>query len=172
LAVALGAASATAASPALAQDTGGVGSDGSGSTATTGRPGKATLVDGKAIPPSNAPTKVRNAIQFGNQIRKKSYGWGGGHSYPWKLERRYDCSGSVSWALHGGNMISRPKTSGALASWGKSGAGKWITVYANGGHTYMVIAGLRLDTAGGAGPRWHKDMRSSGGFKIRHYGTL
>lgn len=165
-----------AASPAFAQS-GGISSDGSTTSTTSGTPGKATLVDGKAYPPSNAPERVKEAIRFGNQIRRKPYGWGGGHSYPWRLEKRYDCSGTVSWVLHGGNMISRPKTSGALAKWGKSGKGKWITVMANGGHTYIVVAGLRMDTSGtgGNGPRWTKrDVFTSrnGPYKVRHYGSF
>ena len=61
--------------------------------------------------------------------------------------------------LHGARMLKTPMTSGSLASWGKKSKGDWITVYANSGHTYAVVAGLRWDTSGGPGPRWHKDMR-------------
>ena len=66
-------------------------------------------------------------------------------------------------------MLKTPLTSGALESWGKKRKGDWITVYANSGHTYAVVAGLRWDTSGGPGPRWHKDMRSKSGYKVRHY---
>jgi cell wall-associated NlpC family hydrolase len=178
LAIALG----LMATPALAS-TGGVDAttSGSGGTSTsttcdsTSR--KAKLVDGKAIAPCNAPDRVKNVIRYANQIRRKPYVWGGGHAYPWSRDapdhqKGYDCSGSTSWALHGGNLVSRPKTSGGLAKWADSGRGKWITIYANGGHVYSVIAGLRFDTAGGAGPRWHKTMRTSSGFHIRHHKNL
>jgi hypothetical protein len=75
--------------------------------------------------------------------------------------------------LHGGRMLNTPMTSGSLASsWGRRGKGKWLTVYANGGHTYAVVAGLRWDTSGGPGPRWHKDLRSNAGFRKRNYKGL
>ena len=71
--------------------------------------------------------------------------------------------------LHGARMLKTPMTSGSLASWGKKKKGKWITVYANSGHTYAMVAGLRWDTSGGPGPRWHKSKRSRAGYKVRHY---
>ncbi len=129
---------------------------------------KAKLSHGKAIAPAGAPARVARAIKFANRIRKKPYRLGGGHG-GWKVDKAYDCSGAVSYALHGARMIGSPVPSGTLANWGKRGTGKWITVYANGGHAYAVIAGLRWDTSGGNGPRWHKDMRSNGGFKKRHF---
>lgn len=136
-----------------------------GSSAPTG---KARLVRGRAIAPLDAPPAVRRAIAFANRIRNRPYRWGGGHRRWW--DRGYDCSGAVSYALHGGRLIDSPLPSGALMRWGKRGLGRWITVYANGGHAYAVIAGLRWDTSGtgGNGPRWHTDMRSKKGFMARH----
>ncbi|HSJ16573.1 MAG TPA: hypothetical protein VK920_00590 [Solirubrobacterales bacterium] len=136
----------------------------------TGPPGMAKLRKGKATPPSDAPKRVVNAIEAANEIVKgKGYCLGGGHAR-WK-SKCYDCSGTVSYALKAARMIRKPMPSGAYAKWGKGGKGEWITVYANGGHMYAVIAGLRLDTSmtKGAGPGWSKEMRSSKGFKKRHY---
>ncbi|HEV2858053.1 MAG TPA: hypothetical protein VGW80_06595 [Solirubrobacterales bacterium] len=137
----------------------------------TGPPGKAMLVNGRAIPPVNAPAAVKKVIAAANKIRSKPYVWGGGHGRWW--DRGYDCSGAVSFALHGGGFLSSPLPSGPMEGWGSAGRGRWITVYANGGHAYAVIAGLRWDTAGntsGTGPRWHKSLRAaaSGPFTARH----
>lgn len=133
----------------------------------SGKPGEAKLVHGKAIPPSNAPPRVVKAIKAANHIRKTKYVWGGGHgSFE---DNGYDCSGAVSYMLHGARMLNTPMTSGSLAQWGKKRKGDWITVYANSGHTYAVVAGLRWDTSGGPGPRWHRGMRSDAGFAVRHY---
>ena len=137
----------------------------------TAPPGKAMLVNGRAIPPAGAPPAVKKVIAAANKIRSKPYVWGGGHGRWW--DRGYDCSGAVSFALHGGGFLSSPLPSGPMESWGSAGHGRWITVYANGGHAYAVIAGLRWDTAGntsGTGPRWHKSLRAaaSGPFTARH----
>jgi hypothetical protein len=146
---------------------------GSGGVATPGSDapsGDAKLVDGKAIAPVDAPSRVVKAIESANEIVKgKSYCLGGGHG-KWR-SKCYDCSGAVSFALHGGRMLDSPLPSGALAKWGKKGKGDWITVYANGGHAYAVIAGLRLDTSmtAGAGPGWSDEMRSGRGYKKRHF---
>jgi cell wall-associated NlpC family hydrolase len=139
--------------------------------APTGPPGKAMLVNGRAIPPANAPAAVKKVIYAANKIRSKPYIWGGGHGRWW--DRGYDCSGAVSFALHGGNFLSSPLPSGPMETWGSAGKGRWITVYANAGHAYAVIAGLRWDTAGnthGTGPRWHKSLQAaaSGTFVARH----
>jgi cell wall-associated NlpC family hydrolase len=129
----------------------------------------ATLVNGQAIPPANAPPAVRAALEAGNRIVGRPYVWGGGHG---SFESPgYDCSGTVSYALHGGGFLSTPLDSTGLSAWGSPGAGSWITVYANSGHAYVVIAGLRLDTSGtegGSGPAWSTAMRSSAGFVARH----
>lgn len=134
--------------------------------------GKATLgPDGLAVAPADAPPAVQQAIAAGNQLIGKPYRYGGGHK-SFALDSAYDCSGSVSFALHGGGLIDSPLPSGPLASWGEPGEGTWITVYANAGHAFMVIAGLRLDTgynnASSSGPKWSAKLRPTGGFTARH----
>ena len=146
---------------------------GSGGVATPGSnapTGDAKLVNGRAIAPVDAPTRVANAIEAANKIVKgKDYCLGGGHG-KWR-SKCYDCSGTVSFALHGARMLDSPLPSGSLAKWGQKGKGDWITVYANGGHAYAVIAGLRLDTSmtAGAGPGWSDEMRSGKGYKKRRF---
>jgi hypothetical protein len=130
---------------------------------------KATLTeDGLAIPPADAPEEVKQVIAAGNEIASKPYRYGGGHGR-WN-DTGYDCSGSVSYALHGGDLIDGPLPSGSFSSWGENGEGDWISVYYNGGHAYMVVAGLRFDTSGRGktGSRWQHDDRSSSGFDVRH----
>jgi hypothetical protein len=131
--------------------------------------GKAVIVRGRAVAPLDAPAAVRRVIAAANQIRAKPYIWGGGHGRWW--DAGYDCSGAVSFALHGGEFLSSPLASGPMEHWGVPGAGRWITVYANAGHAYAVIAGLRWDTVGdssGTGPRWHDSMVSGAGSVARH----
>ncbi len=149
--------------------------DGSASYQTQTAPGSdATMApDGlHAVAPSDAPQQVQEAIAAANKIVGKPYKYGGGHGQ-WD-DSGYDCSGTVSYALHGAGLLERPMSSGDFASWGASGPGSWITVYYNGGHAYAVIAGLRLDTSGtgGKGPRWHTDMRSSSGYSVAHWRGL
>jgi len=127
------------------------------------------LLTGIALPPPDAPQRVKDVINNANAIVGRPYIWGGGHGSFYSYG--YDCSGAVSFALFGGGMIPEPLTSGALEGWGAPGPGKWITVYANAGHTYAEIAGLRYDTSGtesGTGPRWHLEERPSDGFVARH----
>lgn len=127
------------------------------------------LPSGMLVPPKSAPARVKQVIWAANKIRTKPYVWGGGHARWW--DRGYDCSGSVSFALHGGRFLESPLPSGPMASWGLEGEGRWITVYANPGHAYAVIAGFRWDTSGdtsGTGPRWHEDLRDNVGFVARH----
>ncbi len=136
---------------------------------TGGPPGTAALVRGRAIAPLDAPAAVRRVIDAANRIRTKPYVWGGGHGSWW--DRGYDCSGAVSFALRGGGFLDSPLPSGPMEHWGKPGRGRWITVYANAGHAYAVIAGLRWDTSGnthGTGPRWHPEMADDRGFVVRH----
>jgi cell wall-associated NlpC family hydrolase len=136
---------------------------------STAPAGDAALVGGRAIAPVDAPAAVKRVIAAANKIRTKPYVWGGGHGRWW--DRGYDCSGAVSFALRGGELLDSPLPSGPMARWGAPGPGRWITVYANAGHAYAVIAGLRWDTSGnsrGTGPRWHADMASSAGFVARH----
>jgi cell wall-associated NlpC family hydrolase len=131
--------------------------------------GAAALFRGRAIAPVDAPAAVKKVITAANRIRTKPYIWGGGHGRWW--DRGYDCSGAVSFALRGGGFLNSPLPSGPMESWGSAGAGRWITIYANAGHAYAVIAGLRWDTSGntsGTGPRWHEDMADSSGFVARH----
>ncbi|MBM3666828.1 MAG: NlpC/P60 family protein [Actinobacteria bacterium] len=156
---------------ASAQSGGTVAPGGETSAAPTGPVGKAKLTKkGKAIAPANAPTAVVKAIAAGNRIRKKPYIYGGGHA---SFESKgYDCSGAVSYVLRGAGLIKSPMPSGPYMKWGLPGAGRWITVYANGGHAYMTVAGLRFDTSamgsGGNGPRWRAAKRSPRGFAVRH----
>jgi hypothetical protein len=126
------------------------------------------LKNGIALPPIEAPEEVRLIVEAGNQIARTPYLWGGGHG-KW-IDHGYDCSGSVSFALAHAGLLAGPQTSGGLMAWGKPGKGKWITVYANGGHVFMVVAGVRFDTSGNrkTGSRWQADMRPSGGFVARH----
>jgi cell wall-associated NlpC family hydrolase len=127
------------------------------------------LLTGVALAPPDAPQAVKDVIANANMIVGRPYVWGGGHGSFYSTG--YDCSGSVSFALFGGGMIPRPLTSSELEGWGAPGPGRWITVYANGGHTFAEIAGLRWDTVGdeqGTGPRWHLAPASPDGFVVRH----
>jgi len=128
----------------------------------------AVLRDGIAYAPADAPIEVKRAIWAGNQLRGKPYVYGGGHrSF---RSRGYDCSGTVSYALHAAGLLDSPLDSSSFLRWGERGRGAWITVYTNPGHAYVVIAGLRLDTSGEGerGPRWRLEKRSSRGFRARH----
>jgi cell wall-associated NlpC family hydrolase len=133
--------------------------------------GHATLdSNGDAIPPSNAPLAIRGVIDAANQINGLPYIWGGGHGS--FTASGYDCSGAVSYALHGGGFLSSPLDSTGLEVWGSPGGGNWITVFANSGHAWAYIAGLRWDTGGpggGNGPRWSTVMRDdASSFVARH----
>lgn len=125
--------------------------------------------DGTASAPADAPQAVKDVIAAGNEIIDLPYVWGGGHG---SFESSgYDCSGAVSYALHGGGLISSPLDSTGFNSWGEPGEGNWITVYGNSGHAFMYVAGIRLDTSdtGGTGPSWHSDLRSdTGSFIATH----
>jgi hypothetical protein len=132
------------------------------------------MKDGYAAAPMDAPVEVQNAIFAANEIVGKPYVYGGGHNAEFKSEG-YDCSGTVSYALHGGDLLDAPLDSGSFMRWAKKGNGDWITVYANGGHAWMKIAGLRLDTSSagerrssGEGPRWRRNLRGGSGFVKRH----
>ena len=124
--------------------------------------------DGTAVAPTNAPPAVQQVIAAGNAIATKPYIYGGGHG-KWE-DRGYDCSGSVSYALHGADLLDQPMASGGFTNWADPGAGQWITTYANGGHMYMVVAGLRFDTSGRSktGSRWQAELRPTSGYAIRH----
>jgi hypothetical protein len=130
------------------------------------------LIDGalQAKAPVDAPEVVRKIIHTGNAISRAPYKWGGGHGR-WS-DSGYDCSGSVSFALAAGGLVKRSMASGGYMKWGKPGPGKWITIFTNSGHIYMVVAGLRFDTSGRdsstGGSRWQTDQRSNAGFVVRH----
>ena len=126
------------------------------------------LKNGIALPPIEAPEEVRRIIEAGNQIARSPYLWGGGHG-KW-LDKGYDCSGSVSFALAAAGLLDGPLASGPLMNWGKPGKGKWVTIYTNPGHVFLVVAGVRFDTSGNrvTGSRWQATMRSTGGYVVRH----
>jgi hypothetical protein len=138
------------------------------------------LPDGTAAAPADAPPAVQQAIWAANQIVGKPYVYGGGHRA--FKSTGYDCSGTVSYALHGGGLLKSPLDSGSFMSWAEKGPGAWITVFANPGHAFALIAGLRLDTSAAgvtrkntknalafqSGPRWRPVLRDSRGYKQRH----
>jgi hypothetical protein len=148
-------------------------------TTPTAPPGKAKLTkQGIAIPPADAPLQVVAAINAGNAIRTYPYKWGGGHrSF---TDTGYDCSGAVSYVLNAAGLLEGPLTSGGFASgWGSYGRGRWITVFANSGHMYAVIAGIRFDTSAvgeklnqGSGPRWRATKRKPAGYVPKYYPSL
>ena len=171
--------SLAAAVPAMAQ-TGGAAPPGSTTTSTppTAPGGTAQLQsDGTALPPANAPRQVRKAIKAANRIHTRPYIWGGGHRG--FQSRGYDCSGAVSYVLHAAGLLRSPLASGPLMRWGAAGIGQWITVYANAGHAWMTVAGLRYDTSAageslnqGSGPRWRANVRGGTGYTARFYPGL
>jgi len=132
---------------------------------------RAVLRNGIAYAPSRAPQSVKNAIWAVNSLRRKPYVWGGGHRSFY--DYGYDCSGSVSFALHRAGLLAAPLPSSDLVRYGERGRGRWITIYSRPGHTFAIIAGLRLDTtdmeSGDAvGPRWYVDGRDTRHFVARH----
>jgi hypothetical protein len=147
--------------PGYTPDTTGAAPEAPGEKATIGP-------DGLAIAPASAPAAVKAMIAAGNKIHAKPYKYGGGHGR-WN-DTGYDCSGSMSYVLHAAGLLDQALDSTGFMSWGESGKGQWVTNYANSGHSYMVIAGLRFDTSGRAddGSRWDTEMRSSSGYTVRH----
>ena len=133
---------------------------------------QAVLHGGIALAPTQAPLAVKRAIWAANQLRSKPYRYGGGHGS--FHDSGYDCSGTVSYALGGAGLISSPMSSSDFRGFGQRGQGRWITVYARNGHTFAVIAGLRLDTTPGDSsrcrwaPRWQTTFRGPAGFEARH----
>ena len=132
---------------------------------------RAVLRGGIAYAPANAPHRIKEAIWAVNSIRRKPYHWGGGHGSFY--DSGYDCSGAVSYALHFAGALNQPLPSDDLMRYGERGRGRWITIYSRRGHTFAIIAGLRLDTTdfrygGDIGPRWYTEPRSTSGFAARH----
>jgi len=124
--------------------------------------------DGLAVAPSSAPDEVQAIIEAGNAIARKPYKYGGGHAR-WN-DSGYDCSGSVSYALHAAGLLNRALDSTGFMSWGEAGRGTWITIRSNPSHAYMIVAGLRFDTSARrqTGTRWSEQMRSASGYRGRH----
>jgi hypothetical protein len=119
--------------------------------------------------PSGVPEAVQRVVAGGNAIADFPYIWGGGHAS--FVADGYDCSGSVSYALAAGGLLSEPLVSGQLANWGEAGPGRWITIYANAGHTFMSVDGVWFDTAGRSGPyasRWLVATPPLAGYSVRH----
>jgi len=135
---------------------------------TAAAQGITTDAGGTAQPPPGAPAAVAKVMAAGNAIAGLPYVWGGGHGS--FRAGGYDCSGSVSYALAAAGLLGSPLDSTGFMSWGEPGPGRWITVYANAGHAYMIVAGWRFDTSAlsGGGTRWTRAPRSSAGFVARH----
>jgi hypothetical protein len=149
------------------------------SAAVAGARGASRIaVDGTVTPRPNLPQIVAQVILGANAITDFPYVFGGGHAS--FIDNAYDCSGSVSYALAAGGLVAAPKTSGDFESWGAPGPGRWITVYANPGHMYMVVDGVRYDTAGRTGvfsTRWQTGPdpgagSTNTGMVVRHYPGL
>jgi hypothetical protein len=157
---------------ALALPTAQAGSGGTSSSTGSGSCGKqAKIRNGLAVAPDCAPSRIKDVIDKANKIAKgHDYCMGGGHG-DWKSPC-YDCSGSVSYALHGGNFVKSPMDSSGFMHWAKSGKGDWFTVYSNSSHVWLKIAGLRFDTADtkGKGPGWADNMgwEKSQSYHKRH----
>ena len=155
-------------------------SDEGGASNTSSAPvrtAKARIVNGQAVAPASAPQEVKAAIAAANAISAMPYRYGGGHAS--FEDTGYDCSGAMSYALRGAGLLNAPLASGPFMIWGAPGRGDWITTYANGGHAFVMIAGLRFDTGfrdarqkaqgitAGTGPRWGY-ARATAGFTPRH----
>lgn len=129
----------------------------------------AIVIDGKAVPPANIPHAALRAVAAGNELVGKPYRMGGGHKS--FNDSAYDCSGTVSYLLHSAGCLNEPTTSDALRKFGDKGEGRWITVYAKDGHTFIVVAGLRMDTGYNGsreGPKWTTRSRPTKGYVLRH----
>ena len=132
----------------------------------------ARFVNGLAAAPMSAPPAVQEIVWAGDQLIGLPYIYGGGHAS--FTAPGYDCSGTVSFALHGASLLATPEDSSELESWGAAGRGRWVTIFSNPGHAYMTVAGLRLDTSAAddptneQGPRWRPLRRENSGYAVRH----
>lgn len=132
----------------------------------------ARFVDGLAAAPEGAPAAIQQIIWAGNELIGLPYIYGGGHGS--FIAPGYDCSGTVSFALHGANLLATPEDSSEFMALGSAGVGRWVTIFSNPGHAYMTVAGLRLDTSAAddptneQGPRWRPLRPSNGGYRVRH----
>ena len=132
----------------------------------------ARYVDGLAAAPMSVPAAVQEIVWAGNQIIGLPYIFGGGHAS--FTSPGYDCSGTVSFALHGASLIQTPEDSSEFMVWGSHGDGRWVSIFSNAGHAYMTVAGLRLDTSAAddpsnqQGPRWRPLRQGNEGFTVRH----
>lgn len=175
------AATSEAAASELAASIPGELTTGNGMTSATGPtprpellvPGTAArFVDGLAAAPISVPAVVQDLIWAGNELIGLPYIYGGGHGS--FISPGYDCSGTVSFGLHGGNLLAAPADSSEFETWGSHGAGRWVAVFSNPGHAYMTVAGLRLDTSPAEdpadlqGPRWRPLRQTNAGFVVRH----
>jgi cell wall-associated NlpC family hydrolase len=137
-------------------------------------PGGQSIGGSGALPiPSGIPEVVQKVVAGANEIADFPYVFGGGHGS--FVDNAYDCSGSVSYALAAGGLLGAPATSGELESWGAPGPGRYITVFANAGHTYMYVDGVLYDTAGRSGvyaSRWQVGAVDNSGFVARHWPGL
>jgi hypothetical protein len=139
------------------------------------------MTNGLAAAPAGAPPQVQNAIWAANELQTFPYRYGGGHRR--FIDKGYDCSGTVSYALHYAGLLDSPLDSSSFMRWGARGKGQWFTVYTNPGHAFVIIAGLRLDTSAAgvsaalakkiptateSGPRWRPTLRSTRGYRARH----
>jgi cell wall-associated NlpC family hydrolase len=130
------------------------------------------LSSGLAVPPADAPEDVKVLIWSANRLIGLPYRYGGGHAS--FSANAYDCSGSVSYALHEAGLLAAPQDSRTFFRWGVRGPGTWITVYTTNGHAWMTVAGIRLDTSpvndpvGLPGPRWRPGLEPLRGFRERH----
>lgn len=133
-------------------------------------PGRTAIVrNGYAIAPPSAPGEVQAAVAAGNRIAGLPYRYGGGHEQ--SVDTAYDCSGAASFVLSGAGRLDEPTTAIALRSYGESGPGRWISIYARRDHVFLVVAGLRFDTGwtrGPKGPQWTTKSRPTDGCVIRH----
>ena len=126
------------------------------------------LSDGTAQAPRSAPDVIARVIAAGNRIARLPYRYGGGHAL--LEDTAYDCSGSVSYALRGAGLFRGSADATGFFRYGQPGPGRWITIYSNNSHMFMVVAGLRFDTSGRAqtGSRWQTQQRSPAGYIVRH----